>query len=176
MKCSLMSVFAVSAILSSCGFSAEKCVQADWYAIGQSDGQRGASDDRMQKHIQSCAKHDVTIDQNLWRAGQTEGLKTYCTEQSAYRLGRDGRNLKTVCPDAKMSELRAANEKGRRYHAISREIEDLMNERADLRAEIRSAIKDIDVKSNTAWLRMKVSQIDLRIWDLKRQRQQYDLL
>lgn len=129
MKRSFMPVLTVSVILTSCGFSAEKCVQADWHAIGRADGERGASDERLQKHIKSCAEHDVDIDQNLWRAGQVEGLKTYCTPQSAYRLGRDGRNLNTICPEANMSELRAANEKGRRYHDISREIDDLMHER-----------------------------------------------
>jgi hypothetical protein len=176
MKHVLIPVLAAAGILSSCGFSAEKCVKADWHAIGRADGERGTSLDRLQHHVKSCTKHDVVIDMDAWNVGHAEGLKTYCTAQSAYRLGRSGRNLKSVCPDAEVSELRAANEKGQLYYDISSKIDDLERERADLRAEIRLALKTPTANTNIGWLRLKISQIDLRISGLERKRQQYGQL
>jgi hypothetical protein len=171
MRYSLITVLATSAIVSSCGFSAEKCAQSDWRAVGQADGARGASVERLQKHIQTCSKHDVAVDQTAWNIGHADGLKTYCTAPSAYRLGRSGRKLKSVCPDADKSTLEAAHQKGWRYHEISRDIDDLERDRADLRAEIRLALKTPNSGANIGWLRLRISQIELRVLRLKRERQ-----
>jgi hypothetical protein len=173
MRYSLITVLATSAFVSSCGFSAEKCTQADWRAVGQTDGARGASVERLQSHVKVCSKHGVAVDQAAWNIGHAAGLKTYCTPQSAYRLGRNGRGLKSVCPDGDKSTLENAHAKGRRYYEISQEIDDLDREQAELKSEIRLALKTANSSVNTSWLRLKISQIDLKIWRLERERQAF---
>lgn len=168
---------AATAFIASCGLNEEKCKQSDWAAIGQADGLRGASVDRIQAYAKSCGKHGISVDQSLWKSSREEGLKTYRTPQSAYNVGRNGRVLKNVCPDADMSAMKAAHEKGWRYHLVLSKINELERERAGLNSDIRSLLSNPVTPTSAArinQLRSRILQIDLRINHFRHQKQRFD--
>jgi hypothetical protein len=179
MRISFIMAVAVTAFVASCGLSEEQCKQDDWAAIGKADGLRGASIDRIQAHVKSCAKHGISANQLQWKSGREVGLKTYCTPQSAYDVGRNGRNLNNVCPNADISALNAAHSKGRQYYIITREINDLERERADVRSEIRAILANpvpSDQMARIGSLRLQILQIDLRVNHLRLQKRRFEQL
>ena len=140
---------------------------------------RGAASDQVVKYIKSCSKHDISVDQSAWAMGRDEGLKTYCTPQSAYNQGRNGHRLKNVCPDADLDAMSAAHEKGRKYHDIVSQIDDLKRERHDLRHEISQLIGAGGTPESLArigQLRSQILHIDLRINHLQLQKRRFDQL
>jgi hypothetical protein len=166
-------------ILASCGLSEKQCVQADWAAVGKNDGTNGRSSDYINNHIKSCAKHDIVANQSLWEKGRKEGLRIYCTPQSAYINGRNGKSLKNVCPSGNLSALKAAHDKGKSYYRYDREINDLEHDRSSLRHEIGNLRKQTASPESAArinQLRSQIFHINMRINHLELLRSKYSQL
>lgn len=85
--------------LGSCAtMSKEECVASDWFAVGDSDGGRGASWLKIDAYTKVCAKAGVTPDAALYAKGRTQGLVRYCTESNGFYVGRSGHGYGNVCP------------------------------------------------------------------------------
>jgi len=87
------------ALLSGCASMSKKdCLNANWEAVGYSDGSRGVHYTRLEKHRQSCVEYEVMPDDAAYRHGWEQGIRTYCTAANGYRAGQAGKNHKNVCP------------------------------------------------------------------------------
>ncbi|MEM7074968.1 MAG: DUF2799 domain-containing protein [Pseudomonadota bacterium] len=115
--------------------SAEQCQGGDWTSIGFADGKAGRSEGYMSRHREACAKLGIVPDTQAWLAGRERGLKSYCTPQNAYDVGRKGNELNTVCTGPSVTQLNRANARGIKYYAIGREI-----------SKLRTRSNDIDTK------------------------------
>lgn len=166
MKIAPIAVLAGTLVLASCGLTEKQCAQGDWAGIGLKDGKNGRSADYIQTHMKSCAKHGIDVEQPIWEQGRQEGLKTYCTPASAYIEGRNGKGLKSVCPDAELEALKAAHAKGEHYYDIQQEIRSLFYERDQLLSEIsnlRRGAQSPDTLLAIQSRQLEISRIDFDI-------------
>lgn len=166
MKITPILLLSGSAFLASCGLSEKQCAQGDWAAIGVKDGKNGRGTDFVENHLKSCAKHGIDVETLIWEQGRQEGLKTYCTPQSAYIQGRNGHVLSDVCPTADKTELSLAHEKGRKYYLIQQEIRELLNDRDNIRSEIsrlQSMPANPEIISEIQSLRSDILRLELDI-------------
>ncbi|MFQ5624712.1 MAG: DUF2799 domain-containing protein [Paracoccaceae bacterium] len=158
-------------VLSSCAsLSESQCRTGDWQGIGYRDGTNGALKSRFRAHVEACAEYGVQPDKAAWLAGREVGLKVYCTEASAYHLGRTGGHLNAVCPEADARAIRKAYRAGERYYSLTQDIHALESQRT----EILAALKDAD-ETVLPILRKQLRSIDAEIFRLQLQRNLYDL-
>lgn len=118
-------------IMSCASLSEDSCRAGDWGAIGFDDGKNGKLESYIYEHREACADYGIAPDVTTWLKTRIEGLKYYCTPESAYNVGRRGRDLSPVC-EANQSDLRLANFYGQRYYEISEEIDDIDDEMDDI--------------------------------------------
>lgn len=103
------------------------CTLANWQEVGRMDGQRGASSQEILRHSKTC-QGKATPDRKLWEQGRQEGLKSYCTIDNAYNMGRMGYTLQGVCDvgDTKtLEDLHRANLMGLQQYEMSERISHL---------------------------------------------------
>lgn len=100
-----------------------ECVNANWYAIGLEDGAQGRSVERLGAHRRACAEHNVSPDAERYLAGQHEGLKSFCTYDRGYSLGRAGKSYSGACPSELREEFLAGYGRGRELHELNRRLE-----------------------------------------------------
>lgn len=94
-----MAIVALVLLTGGCAsMSEEECLVADWRALGYEDGAAGRTVAQLGERRQACAEYGVRPDTGAYRAGRSEGLRLYCTEQRGFRLGRSGRTYNGVCP------------------------------------------------------------------------------
>jgi len=112
-------------LLSSCAtLSVEECVVGNWQAIGYNDGVAGYSANRLAAHSKACAKADVAVDFESWERGRQLGLEKYCTVSNAYNIGLRGLELNSVCPAKISRTLQKANQQGREYYRLKKQLSD----------------------------------------------------
>lgn len=122
--------------VASCAtLSEEQCLDANWYEIGQRDGSLGRPSDFVEQHREACADVGVVPDVARWTQGRAVGLRSYCTPENAYWLGRQGRLVAPVC-STNLDELDAANRQGRRFFEIRLDINELERRLYDINSEI----------------------------------------
>lgn len=104
----------MSACTTTTTLTKTDCTQANWEQVGRDDGVRGSSSQEILRHTKTC-QGLATPDKALWERGRQEGLKSYCTTNNAYNLGRMGYTLNAVCDDnhpKTLEELHRANMMG----------------------------------------------------------------
>ena len=103
-----------AAILSGCAsMNADECLMAVWQVIGYEDGTRGKSSSSISTYRKSCAEHGVAPDFESYTAGYQRGLASYCTPNTAFTIGKSGRNRPGVCSDKQYSDFAPAFAEGR---------------------------------------------------------------
>lgn len=123
-------VLALLLVAGCASVSREECVAGDWAAIGARDGAAGrVGDVQFDRHVQSCARVDVTPDRAALAQGYAAGLVQYCTPAVGLREGAAGRPYRGVCPTATEGAFlrghdlgRAAWQQEQRIAALEREI------------------------------------------------------
>jgi hypothetical protein len=96
----------------------------NWQAIGYNDGVAGYPPSRLAAHSKACAKANVAADYESWERGRQLGLKQYCTVNNAYNIGRRGLELNRVCPASSTMRLQQANQQGREYYRLNKQLND----------------------------------------------------
>lgn len=92
-------LIAASTLLGSCAtMSAQECAAGDWTGRGFADGAAGYAQSRLGEHAEACSKHDITPDDNAYRAGWAQGVLRYCTLPNGFAQGRSGAAYNGVCP------------------------------------------------------------------------------
>jgi uncharacterized protein DUF2799 len=100
-----------------------ECVNANWYAIGLEDGAQGRGLERLGAHRRACAEHKVSPDGERYAAGHSEGLKSFCTYERGYALGRGGKAAGATCPPGLREDFLAGYGRGRELHELQRRLD-----------------------------------------------------
>lgn len=149
----------------------EACQQGDWFSIGLRDGSRGRDAAFVERHTDSCSDYGVSVDTAVWEQGRQEGLRVFCTPQSQYQAGRDGRPFNEICAQENLPVHREAYDKGRKYYTLTRQIEMLRAEISDLH---RAARASTDPDSSAASLEFEAFMLRMDIDILIRERRKYE--
>lgn len=128
-----IAVIALFSIGACAELGREACEQGDWLTIGQRDGSRGRDASFIERHVKSCGKYGIGVDAATWEQGRQQGLRVFCTPQSQYQAGRDGRPFSDICAEENLPVHRAAYDKGRKYYTLTQRIEALKAKIGDLR-------------------------------------------
>ena len=102
----------------------QQCQASNWQEIGYADGIKGRSGAYFGHYANSCASvGGATPNRIQWEQGRQQGLKNYCTELNAYKLGREGYDWQPVCPLEGIEKLEEAYSQGRYYYIRQRDLD-----------------------------------------------------
>jgi len=146
-------------ILSGCQvMSVGECQTADWFKIGQQDGNAGQAD-MIGKRIDSCREQKVDIDPNnsvnAYRTGYAQGVRNYCQPNRILDDALAGRDHVDVCPLPLQNGLRPFAQAGMRVYSANQRIDQINSEQNSLSNELQR--KDTSEK---------------RAWEIRRQQRQ----
>lgn len=145
-------------VLSGCQtMSAGECQTADWYKIGQQDGNAGQNDNIGQR-IDSCTKYNVAIapnSVNAYRTGYAQGVRYYCQPNRIVDETIAGRDHLDVCPLELQNGLRPFSQAGLRIYRANQNITRINDEQNRLNDELSN-------KQTT----------DKRAWEIRRRQLQ----
>ena len=100
-------------ILSGCAtMYQQECTTADWDAVGYADGFTAKPATHGETYLDACAPHGVTPDLIAYDRGYDRGIRSYCTPDLAYNMGKAGKPVPAVCPEDMATDLNAFNEEG----------------------------------------------------------------
>lgn len=131
----------VPLLLSACASMDEnQCLNADWYAIGVEDGARGRPLERLGDHRRACAKYGVAPQTEPYLAGRNEGLKSFCTYDRGYAIGRAGHGYADVCPEPLAANYSAGYRDGRERYDLTRRLASVQGEIDRSKAALKAGI------------------------------------
>lgn len=115
-------------LLSGCAttqsLTPQQCQASNWQEVGYADGIRGRSGAYFGHYTNQCASIGGAMPNRIqWEQGRQQGLKTYCTELNAYKLGREGYDWQPVCPLEGIEKLEEAYSQGRYYYIRQRDLD-----------------------------------------------------
>ncbi len=90
-------LIAVLAAPGCASMSEQDCRAGDWEAVGRADGERGARGNAIERHQKACARHEVAVSEDAWRAGYAKGLEAFCSPKGGYAAARNGQLHHDVC-------------------------------------------------------------------------------
>jgi hypothetical protein len=132
---------ALSALAGACAtLDRDQCLRADWYAIGLEDGARGQPLERSGDHRRACAEHGVTPKIEPYLAGRNEGLKSYCTYEKGFSVGRAGQSYSGVCPAGLAGSFTAGFQRGRDIHDLRRRLDTVEEQIRKTKAALAAGI------------------------------------
>lgn len=163
-----IAVLAVLAASGCASLSGKECRTGDWEAIGRADGERGASGNEIEDHQKACARHEVPVSEDAWRAGYAKGLETFCTPKGGYLAAREGRKHNDACFgfDSEARFLESFGH-GQDVHKLVSEIRQLSQLKRDLEMALLSG-EYSDYEFSQLRMRAAVveSEIGRRRWEL----------
>lgn len=137
--------------------SVGECQTADWFKIGQQDGNAGQAD-MIGKRVDSCREQKIDIAQNsvgAYRSGYAQGVRNYCQPDRILDDGLAGRDRVDVCPLEVQNGLRPFAQAGMRVYSANQRIDQIHSEQNRLSAELQH-------KQTT----------EKRVWEIKRKQRQ----
>jgi len=137
--------------------SVGECLTADWFKIGQQDGNAGQAD-MIGKRVDSCREQKIDIAQNsvgAYRSGYAQGVRNYCQPDRILDDGLAGRDRVDVCPLEVQNGLRPFAQAGMRVYSANQRIDQIHSEQNRLSAELQH-------KQTT----------EKRLWEIKRKQRQ----
>lgn len=170
----ILALLAASLLLGACAsLDKAQCVNANWYAIGMEDGARGRTLDRLGEHRRACAEHNVQPDAERYAAGRNEGLKSFCTYDQGFRVGRAGNAYAGVCPEPAARDFLAGYQHGRELHGLQKRLDevnaDIKKTKASLaepgvspRARGQLAERLEDLTRDSAYLEQQIARASRR--------------
>ena len=170
----ILALLAASLLLAACAsMDKAQCVNANWYAIGMEDGAQGRPLERLGERRRACAEHGVQPDAERYAAGRIEGLKSYCTYDRGFSVGRAGSGYASVCPDPVARDFLAGYQHGRELYGLQKRLDevnsDIRKTKASLaepglspRARSQLAERLEDLTRESAYLEQQVAQASRR--------------
>ncbi len=148
-------------LVSGCAsISKEECKTGDWNGIGFKDGSAGKKIARIQGYIEECGKHGATVDRAAYEKGRNEGLKTYCSKDNGFRVGKDGSAMFDECPAAMRPTFMKAWSMGNKIYELNKQLK-------NIESEMEGFEKRLDDPATTA---IDKSTLRSRIRELQRNR------
>ena len=121
-----VAVLALSGCATTQSLTPQQCQANNWQQLGYVDGSNGRSGAYFGHYTNSCASVvGAAPNRMLWEQGRQQGLKNYCTELTAYKVGREGYDWQPVCPLTGIDKLEEAYSQGRYYYIRQRDLDSL---------------------------------------------------
>jgi len=95
------------------------CQAVDWREYGANDGRLGIPAGERAALFADCRELGHPPDPEAYEAGRAEGLAAYCTLETGYEVGREGRRYRDVCPPEREIAFLQGYEEGRRERGRS---------------------------------------------------------
>ncbi len=119
-----VALLALSGCVTTQSLTLEQCQASNWQEVGYADGVRGRSGAYFGHYTNSCTGVMGAVPNRIqWEQGRQQGLKNYCTELNAYKLGREGYDWQPVCPLEGIDKLEEAYSQGRYYYMRQRDLD-----------------------------------------------------
>ena len=148
---------ALCATLAGCEtLSEDQCRKADWYLIGQKDGNDGRNDRWIDAHRRACSKANVVPDERTWQRGWAEGVRSFCTPRQGWRSGLADNSYSGACRDNNESQFLRYYDAGKAAYKTRKEREAIEREIGKAEEELKKADKD-DLRKT---LRDKIRRLD----------------
>lgn len=126
--------------VSSCAsMSKKECLSVDWFNKGLDDAMQGRPVSRVQDHADACQVVKVKPDIPLYESGHRKGARLFCLPDNGYKQGRAGYNYTGLCPHDLEDRFLVNYYEGKKLF-------DIENNIIQLRTDIDSARREIDVK------------------------------
>lgn len=74
----------------------EQCRSADWYEYGRIDASHGRAESFLSEHQDACGEGAPNVAE--YKRGWDEGLKEFCSPNSAFHIGSNGHPKPEYCP------------------------------------------------------------------------------
>lgn len=137
----LLLLLAVSGCAS---LSPEQCAHADWRQIGYADGVQGISGAQINEHARACAPQGIRPNLDLYLAGRTQGLVSYCQAGNGFNLGRRGVTINSGdCPENLKWNFLDQYKQGSQIYTIESELESRRNQLREHQNNIHTNEKQI---------------------------------
>lgn len=115
----ISAVVTMAFLLPACAsMNKEDCVSADWQSVGYEDGSKGLNTEEFSDRKKQCAKHGITVSEDLYSKGYDEGLSQYCTPKGGLLAGESGKKYQNVCSTELEAAFLPIYEKGLKYHRV----------------------------------------------------------
>lgn len=162
-RCLPYAALASVLVLGGCAsMSPEECRSADWYDVGQHDGQSGRSRSNIESHAKACGEVHISPDRGLYQKGWARGIVSYCTPQNGMEVGRRGGSYSGSCPAELDPAFRERYRLGREVYDAQQEINRLDSDSRtqerklkdakndDAKRQARRELRDIDDRQRRA--------------------------
>lgn len=148
-------------LLNACAsLDKEECQTVNWGELGRADGAKGYSSTRLGDHVKACREYGIEPNAQSYQAGREEGLRVYCTEDNAFKAGKENHTFNNVCPASIAPLLQASYRDGQVIYDIESEITAIQNAQYQERQK-QSKTKDLAV--------YKLIEVNLKFLDLELQ-------
>lgn len=132
-------------VLGGCAsMSPQECRTADWYDVGQRDGQNGYSRGNIENHVKACGEVHINPDRALYQKGWARGIVSYCTPHNGMEVGRRGSSYSGSCPAELEPAFRERYRLGREVYDAQQELNRLDNDSRTQERRLRDAKNDDD--------------------------------
>jgi hypothetical protein len=86
-------------LLAGCAtVSREQCEAGDWPEIGKAHALQGFPASRLEKVVEDCGRHSISVDTDAYMQGWGMGVRAYCTPRRGFDDGRSGNRPSFSCP------------------------------------------------------------------------------
>ncbi len=90
------------------------CQATDWANYGENDGLLGVAPGARAGKFADCAELGFPADQAAYDQGRALGMQSYCTLESGYQVGIEGRRYRKACPPELEPAFLQGYEQGRK--------------------------------------------------------------
>jgi hypothetical protein len=125
-------------LVSGCAtMSAEECMVADWYGLGQSDARAGRTSSYLANRAGDCAEAGYPADTEAWHQGFADGLGWFCTIDNGFRFGLEGQRYQQSCPPELEGDFSDGYELGLAIHSARGRVSELQRQYDAATRELR---------------------------------------
>ena len=115
-----------AALLAGCAakptVTENQCRAGDWQTIGYRDGANGVASTRLLAHQEACGEFGIVPERSGYLAGWREGVLTYCTADSGFRLGMRGGAFNSICSGELREPFATAHADGLEIYGARQEL------------------------------------------------------
>lgn len=99
----------------------EKCLTTDWYRKGVEDASQYGSGN-FHPYKRECAKEGVSVSaySSNYEKGLLEGMRSWCTFQTGFNQGLDGKTATSMCDNINPAFARGVEEGYREFRVVQR--------------------------------------------------------
>ena len=160
----LLTICIISSVFGCATPPKVSCTDDDWFDLGRRDANKGLPVTSHQGISPICKDRFQAEGKTLYENGWNRGVLEYCSEKNAFEMGRQSREIPTICPEYLLNSFLKSYEKGRKYSSLVRD-------NAVLDLEIQTLVQDQTFLSP---LNRKYQETEQRLKNLRKLRADND--